>query len=112
MKQECLIELINSLGVKNFELADYCGLSAATIGRYIKGTRTPDLHSESTDKLIHGLVRCMEEHGKSNLFDEMAGTESENPYERLSAWLFENEPEKPKERNFKTLLSANGSPRQ
>ena len=56
-----LNEYIETLNCTAKDLAEYSGLSAATISRYRSGARIPESGSQNFSNLIKGIVKIAEE---------------------------------------------------
>ena len=72
---DTLNSLIMDLNYNSKQIADYCGLSNASLSRYRTGNRIPPVDSKQVDMLVNGLIKAAEDSGKKDWYsaEELKG---------------------------------------
>ena len=65
---DTLNTLIMDLDYNSKQIADYCGLSNASLSRYRTGNRIPPVDSKQIDMLVNGLIKAAEDSGRKDWY--------------------------------------------
>ena len=67
---DTLNTLIMDLDYNSKQIADYCGLSNASLSRYRTGNRIPPVDSKQIDMLVNGLIKAAEDSGRKDWYSD------------------------------------------